>query len=66
MIESVPPFAYVLLAAFAVAILPRLPGHLLAGLATAAVGVQALLLENGTYVDTRFLGFDAVFLNVDD
>jgi multicomponent Na+:H+ antiporter subunit D len=66
MMESVPPFAYVLLAAFAIAVLPRAAGHLVAAASTAAVGVQALLLENGTYVDTRFLGFDVVFLNVDD
>ncbi|QLD88629.1 Na(+)/H(+) antiporter subunit D [Natronomonas salina] len=66
MIESVPPFAYVLAAAFLVAVLPARVGHLLGGLATAAVGVQALLLENGTYLDAGFLGFDVVFLNVDD
>ena len=66
MIESIPPFVYVAMAVFAVALLPRLLGHAVAALATAAIGVQALLLSNGTYVDTRFLGFDAVFLNVDD
>jgi multicomponent Na+:H+ antiporter subunit D len=65
-IESVPPFAYLLVAAVAVAVLPRLLGHAVAALATAAVGAQAVLLSNGTYVDTRFLGFDAVFLHVDD
>jgi len=66
MIESVPPFAYVLVAAFLVAVLPARVGHPLGGLATAAVGVQALLLENGTHLDAGFLGFDVVFLNVDD
>ena len=66
MIESIPPFVYVAIAAFAVAFFPRLLGHAVAALATAGIGVQALLLSNGTYVDTRFLGFDVVFLNVDD
>ena len=65
MIESVPPFAYVLLAAFAVAFLPRLPGHVIAGGATVAIGVQSYLLADGTYAATSFLGFDVVFLNVD-
>jgi multicomponent Na+:H+ antiporter subunit D len=65
MIESVPPALYVGLAAFAVALLPRLPGHLIAGLATAAVGVQALLATPGTYAQTTLLGFDVIFFNVD-
>lgn len=66
MIESVPPFVYVAIAAIAVAFLPRFAGHAVAALATATIGVQALLLSNGTYLETRFLGFDVVLLNVDD
>jgi len=65
-LEAIPPFVYVGLAAVAVLALPRRPGHLVAGLATAAVGVHALLLGNGTYADVGFLGFDVVFLHVDD
>ena len=65
MIETIPPFAYVLFAAFAVAALPRLPGHLLAGIATAAVGIQSYLLADGVYAETVFLGFEVAFLNVD-
>ena len=65
MIESVPPFVYLTAAAFAVALLPRGPGHVIAGLATAAVGIQGYLLADGTYVETAFLGFEVVFLNVD-
>ena len=65
MIESVPPFVYLAVAAVAVAVLPRLPGHLIAGLATAAVGMQAFLLSDGVYAATTFLGFEVVFLNVD-
>ena len=65
MIESVPPFVYLLVAAFAAALLPRRPGHAVAGLATAAVGVQGYLLADGTHAETVFLGFDVVFLNVD-
>ncbi len=65
MIESVPPFVYLAVAAFAVAVLPRLPGHIVAGLATAAIGIQGYLLSDGTHVETMFLGFEVVFLNVD-
>lgn len=65
MIESLPPSVYLLVAAVAAAFLPRLPGHVVAGLATAAVGVQGYLLADGTHAETAFLGFDVVFLNVD-
>ncbi len=65
MIESVPPFAYLAVATAAIALLPRLPGHLIAGLSTVAVGVQGYLLADGTYLETTFLGFDVVLLNVD-
>ncbi|MES3517001.1 MAG: proton-conducting transporter membrane subunit, partial [Natronomonas sp.] len=65
MIESIPPAAYLFVAAFAAAFLPRLPGHLIAGIGTLAVGVQALLLEDGAHLQTEFLGFTVQFLNVD-
>ncbi len=65
MIESVPPFVYLAVAAVAVVFLPRLAGHVVAALATAAIGVQGYLLADGTYVETTFLGFEVVFLNVD-
>lgn len=66
MIESIPPFAYVLLAAFLVAVLPARLGHAVGALSTAAVGVHALVVSNGTYLDVGFLGFDVVLFNVDD
>ena len=65
MIETVPPFVYLTVAAFALLVLPRLAGHVVAALATAAIGVQGYLLADGTYVETTFLGFEVVFLNVD-
>ena len=64
-VAAIPPFVYLLLAAFAVVVLPRLAGHLVAAAATLAVGLQGYLLPEGTYAETVFLGFEVVFLNVD-
>ncbi|WP_245626088.1 Na(+)/H(+) antiporter subunit D, partial [Haloparvum sedimenti] len=45
---------------------PRGVGHLLGAAATAFVFAQALLIGDGAHLATTFLGFDAVFLHVDD
>ncbi|XVH30906.1 Na(+)/H(+) antiporter subunit D [Haloferacaceae archaeon DSL9] len=65
LLATVPPFAWLLVATVAVVFLPRALGHSIAAVAAALVGVQAVLVENGTFVATRFIGFDVVLLNVD-
>jgi len=65
-IESVPPVAILALAAVVAAIVPRRPGYAVGALATAAVFAQALLVPDGAYLATTFLGFDVVVFNVDD
>ncbi|GAB3416447.1 Na(+)/H(+) antiporter subunit D [Haloparvum alkalitolerans] len=66
MFEAVPPFAVLAVAAALVVLLPRGVGHLLGASATAFVFAQALLIGDGAHLATTFLGFDAVFLHVDD
>lgn len=72
MIESItalPPFAYLGFAVIAVILLPKLIGHLIAAFATALVVIQSYLfgaVEPGSYIDITFLGFDVVFLYIDD
>ncbi len=66
MFEAIPPFAVLAVAAALVVLLPRGVGHLLGAAATAFVFAQALLIGDGAHLATTFLGFDAVFLHVDD
>ncbi|MFC6614747.1 Na(+)/H(+) antiporter subunit D [Halopenitus salinus] len=66
---SLPSYALVAIAALLVVALPRRIGHLLGAAATAFVLVQALAFDPSVYgplLAGRFLGFDVVFLNVDD
>ena len=64
-LSSIPPFAWIALATVAVLVLPRVLGHAIAAVATALVGVQAFLVSDGAHVETTFLGFEVVMLNVD-
>ncbi|MCL9818427.1 Na(+)/H(+) antiporter subunit D [Natronocalculus amylovorans] len=64
-VTTIPPFAWIALAAFVVLFLPRQAGHAVAAIATALVGIQAFLIDDGIYAEAAFLGFEAVFLNVD-
>ncbi|WP_226021480.1 Na(+)/H(+) antiporter subunit D [Halomicrobium salinisoli] len=66
MLEGIPPFAVLAVAAVLAVVLPRTLGHVAGAAATAFVFVQALVLDPGTYYDVTFLGFDAVLLNVDE
>ena len=64
-LSGIPPFAWLLVATVAVLLLPRVLGHVVAATATLLVGVQAFLVSDGSYVETTFLGFEVVLLNVD-
>ena len=64
-LSTLPPFVWLLVATVAVLFLPRALGHATAAVATALVGVQATLIPDGTFVETTFLGFEVVLLNVD-
>ena len=61
----VPPAVVLAVAALGVLALPRAAGHALGALATGFVFLQAWLTPAGTHLDVFFLGFDVVFLNVD-
>jgi multicomponent Na+:H+ antiporter subunit D len=66
MIESVPPFVPVLLAAAIAAVAPRKVGHAVGFLATAGVAVGALLVPDGTLIAGQLFGFETVLYQVDD
>ena len=65
-LESVPPFVPVLLAAVVAAVAPRRVGHAVGVLATAAVAVVSLVVPEGTLIATRLFGFETVLYHVDD
>jgi len=62
----VPPSVVLLAAAFAVAFLPRLSGHVIGAASTLWLLAVALFAPEGTYWEIEFLGFaGAVFMEVD-
>jgi multicomponent Na+:H+ antiporter subunit D len=65
-LESVPPFVPVLVAAAVAAIAPRTVGHAVGFLATAGVAVASLLVPSGTHIPMRLFGFETVLFAVDD
>ncbi|WP_178916307.1 Na(+)/H(+) antiporter subunit D [Natronomonas gomsonensis] len=66
MIESIPPFVPVLIAAAIAAVAPRKVGHAVGFLATAGVAVGALLVPDGTLIAGQLFGFETVLYQVDD
>ncbi|MEF8807583.1 Na(+)/H(+) antiporter subunit D [Natronomonas sp.] len=65
-LETIPPFVPVLLAAFIAAVAPRTVGHGVGFLATAGVAVASFLLPEGTLIATQLFGFETVLYQVDD
>jgi len=64
-LSTIPPFAWLFVATFIALFAPRSVGHVVGAVATALVGIQAFLVPDGTHVETTFLGFEVVLLNVD-
>jgi multicomponent Na+:H+ antiporter subunit D len=62
---ALPPAFVVLAVALVMPFLPRRPGHALALLATGGASIWSLLAPAGVHVPMRFLGFEAVLLQVD-
>ena len=63
---AVPPALVVLAAALVVPPLSRRVGHAIGAAATAIVAVWSHGVPAGAYLETTFLGFDAVLFNVDE
>ncbi|WP_256546504.1 Na(+)/H(+) antiporter subunit D [Halobellus inordinatus] len=61
----VPPAFAILAVAIVAPFLSRCLGHALGVIATGGVAVWSLLVPAGVYLQTTFLGFDAVLINVD-
>ena len=61
----VPPAFAILAVAIVAPFLSRRLGHALGVIATGGVAVWSLLVPAGVYLQTTFLGFDAVLINVD-
>ena len=66
MLDVVPPFVPVLVAAAVAAVAPRTVGHAVGVVATAGVAVVSLLAPAGTHLPTALFGFDAVLYQVDE
>ena len=65
LLTAVPPGVVLLVVAILVALLPRRAGHAL-GIAAAAVTLAWVwTIPAGAYLQTEFLGFEAVLFNVD-
>jgi len=66
-LETVPPAAYVLVAAALAALLPRRLGHAVGVAATGGVAAMAWLAPAGAHLQVTLFGeFDAVLYNVDE
>jgi multicomponent Na+:H+ antiporter subunit D len=65
LLTAVPPVAVLLPVAVLIALLPRRSGHALGILASGTALAWAWFVPSGTHLQTMFLGFDAVLLNVD-
>ena len=66
MLDVVPPFVPVLVAAVVATVAPRTVGHAVGVVATAGVAVVSLLAPAGTHLPTALFGFDAVLYQVDE
>ena len=68
LLTTIPPAFVVLGAAVLVALLPREAGHIVGFFASLAVVPWVLVLRSspGTYLETAFMGFEVILLNVDD
>ena len=66
LLTAVPPAAVLLATALLVGLLPRKPGHALGALVPALAVPWSLTVPAGTFLRTTFLGFEVVFLNVDE
>ncbi|WP_225333987.1 Na(+)/H(+) antiporter subunit D [Halomicrobium urmianum] len=64
-LTAVPPVVALLAVAVLVAILPRRVGHALGFLATGTAAAWSVVVPHGAHLETTFLGFRAVLLNVD-
>ena len=64
-LTAVPPGVVLLVVAVLVALLPRRPGHALGIAASAATLAWVWTIPAGAYLQTEFLGFEAVLFNVD-
>jgi len=64
-LTMVPPVVILLALAVVVSQLPRRAGHALGALVPALAVPWALAVPEGAHLQTQFLGFDAVLLNVD-
>jgi multicomponent Na+:H+ antiporter subunit D len=65
LLTAVPPVAVLLPVAVLIALLPRRSGHALGILASGTTLAWAWFVPSGAHLQTMFLGFDAVLLNVD-
>jgi multicomponent Na+:H+ antiporter subunit D len=65
MLDGVPPFVPVLVAALIAAVAPRKVGHAAGFLATAGVAVAALFAPAGVHVPMQLFGFETVLYQVD-
>ncbi|MBX0293844.1 Na(+)/H(+) antiporter subunit D [Haloarcula nitratireducens] len=66
LLTAIPPVALLLPVAILVALLPRRSGHALGVLASALATAWVWVVPDGAYLQTTFLGFEAVLFNVDD
>ncbi|MFC7155285.1 Na(+)/H(+) antiporter subunit D [Halomarina halobia] len=64
-LAALPPFAYVLAAAFLLPVVSRRVGHALGLVATLAVVPISLLAPAGAHLPVRLFGFQTVLFNVD-
>ena len=67
LLTAVPPAFIILAVALVIPFVPRRAGHTLGFVASLAVVPWALALRSspGTYLETAFMGFDVVLLNID-
>ncbi|MHC3380100.1 Na(+)/H(+) antiporter subunit D [Haloarcula sp. H-GB5] len=65
MLTAVPPVVVLLAVAIVVSQLPRRAGHAVGVLVPALAVLWAVMVPEGAHLQTQFLGFDAVLLNVD-
>jgi len=65
-LTMLPPVAVLLTVAILIGFMPRRAGHALGVVTSGAAVAWAWLVPSGAHLQTAFLGFDAVLLNVDE